>query len=685
MTSSSEQFVQLSSEQEPGPALFKDLIPDVVVRSENFRVKVDELDTRVFRAFEEQMRSTVDGLRSAVDVGDATAIRRHAHSLQGMGGMAGAPEVSVVGEELSRSAKQEDMEQCRRLTARLEQWRAQRGESCIREYAAPTASSTVAEQKIEGRILVVDDEAPNRLYLQTLLAPCGATMTEADTGEAALDMARRNPPDLMLVDVMMPGISGYEVCRQLMQDPITQHVAVIMVTARTTAEDVEHAFDLGAFDYIRKPFNARELLARVRNALQLKRQSDELRLWQTRMKREMDAAGALQRKLFSNDPVFTEELEVRRVRESSLSVGGDVLNAMILPDNRLCVYVGDVAGHGVGPAMVSTLLKALLDEVVADYAHLGPAAICNLVHERFKHYVANPEMYATLCVALLEHNGRCVSFNCGHPLPLLFDGNGASLPFLPDRGGLPIGLASGKGPAYEHDDEVRIELPPGGLMALYTDGLVEARHAQSGRLCGIDTLSAILGMTLQIPGITDPPGETLRRLGEAGYALAADDCTVLTIARADPTTTRVHRYIRTTHDAVADLAREVRDALTREQWPQEAVGAAQLLVTEHGANVVDHAGIGPYETIAFRMQLSGDTARFLFSDTGREWPFQRGKVSGARPNAVSERGRGLHIIRSVSSHTDAVRQGNKNIYMYTLDRSFTVESNEQPPGSITDE
>lgn len=653
-----------------GPTLFESLIPDIANRSEAFRIVSNRMDPVIYQAFQDHISASIKGLYAAVEQSNVADIRRHAHSLHGMGGMAGAPEVSVVGEELSASAKQADLSRCRLLIEALEQWLTT-NEHRITDDSTLPSPDAFDRMNLAGTILIVDDERPNRLYLRALLEPHGATVIEAEDGTEALRLAREDPPDLALVDVMMPGLSGYEACEALVAEPSTSHIAVIMVTARTTGEDVEHAFEKGAFDYIRKPFHARELLARVRNALQLKRQADELRQWQARMTREMDAAGALQRKLLITDPLFTEDMDVRRAHQPSLSVGGDIFNAIPLPGARLCVYVGDVAGHGVGPAMVSTLMKALIDEIAREHFSSGPAAICNQIELRFRHYVNDPELYATLLLVILDADGHYRALSCGHPMPLLFDADGQPLPAMDNRGGLPIGLSTAPGQTYAPDDEVHAQLPPATLMGLYTDGLVEARHSPSGTPCGIDTLSAMLGVTLQIPGVVDPARETLRRLGEAGYALSEDDCTLLTISRWNPDTLRMVKRIPPTHQAAADLATAVRDLVQQEEWPEEAVGAAQLLVMEHAGNVVDHGASKADNQIELRVRLHEDTLLLIFKDAGREWSFEERLAYAQRQNVDSARGRGLKMIRAIASHVAAVRQHGENIVEYAIRRNFT--------------
>lgn len=648
---------------------FCDLIPDLEARIENFRTNSAVIDDEILNLFAEQMRVIIHALQHAIHVKDVDEIRRQAHSLQGMGGTAGAPEISVVGEELSRYAKKNDLERCRQLTERLDVWQN------TWEVITPFRQehSFAESPRLTGHILIVDDELPNRLYLRKLLQDQGATVSEAESGELALELAHQCVPDLALVDVVMPGKSGYEVCQQLRASPETNQVSVIMVTARSTVEDIEHAFVLGAFDYIRKPFHPRELLARVHNALQLKRQGDKLRKWQNRMTRELDAAGALQRKLLPTAPFFTSTAEVRFAYQSSMSVGGDVFSAFMLPNGNLCVYVGDVAGHGVGAALVSTLLKVVIEEAAHDYFDHGPAVICNHIHQRFKCYVTNPEIYATLFLAVVNDHGFCTAFNCGHPAPLLFDAHGNPAASFADRGGMPIGLSlHNDATPYATEDEVHATLPPGGSMALFSDGILEARHTITNTLCGLETISTSLAQALRNPETIDSAQATFKHLEKLEYPLTQDDCTLAIIRQADPNLCRLSRRIPITYQAVSMLASDVKQCLLDQGWLEDPASAAQLLVMEHGANVVDHDVMQPDAQLTLHLSITETHATLQIREPGREWDFQSKLQLSEKQNSIASRGRGLQIIRTIAKHIDKVRQNRENISLYVISRTFMI-------------
>ncbi len=124
-------------------------------------------------------------------------------------------------------------------------------------------------------VLVVDD-TPDNLSLMSNLLKGHYRVKVANTGEKALRMVAENPPDLILLDVMMPGMDGLEVCQRLKDEPRTKNVPVIFLTSNDQANDEELGLDLGAVDYIKKPFSIPITLARIRNHIRLKQQTDQL-------------------------------------------------------------------------------------------------------------------------------------------------------------------------------------------------------------------------------------------------------------------------------------------------------------------------------------------------------------------------------------------------------------------------
>lgn len=120
---------------------------------------------------------------------------------------------------------------------------------------------------IRQKILIVDDEMDALLALKVALETEGYNIAEAKDGYEAIDKVRSEIPDVILLDLMIPGIDGFEVCRQLKSDPMYKHIPIIMLTARGEVDDKVEGIELGADDYVTKPFNLKELKARIKMIL----------------------------------------------------------------------------------------------------------------------------------------------------------------------------------------------------------------------------------------------------------------------------------------------------------------------------------------------------------------------------------------------------------------------------------
>ena len=133
----------------------------------------------------------------------------------------------------------------------------------------------MSEEKKQHRILIADDNQPNCELLEAYLEGVDCVIEIAEDGQQTIDKVKSFQPDLILLDVMMPKLSGFEVCKQLKDDPITRKIMVLMVTALNELGDIERAIEAGTNDFLSKPVNKVGLLKRVENMLELKGVSDE--------------------------------------------------------------------------------------------------------------------------------------------------------------------------------------------------------------------------------------------------------------------------------------------------------------------------------------------------------------------------------------------------------------------------
>ena len=202
----------------------------------------------------------------------------------------------------------------------------------------------------QGRVLIVDDERFNINVLVELLRPDYVTMV-AKNGKQALKLARSDtPPDLILLDIMMPGMDGYEVCRRLRQEPLTENIPIIFVTALDEVESEEKGLELGAVDYIVKPISPLLVKLRVKNHIRLKQQNDLLRNLAT-----LDGLTGI-----PNRRRFDQYLE----QEWQRSMRSGTFLSMVMMDIDFFKRYNDHYGHGAGDGCLRRVARALSGAVL---------------------------------------------------------------------------------------------------------------------------------------------------------------------------------------------------------------------------------------------------------------------------------------------------------------------------------
>lgn len=646
------------------PSSLDTLIQNLDARARQYETDTDVLDDELRELFEQELRRTLEDLLVAVPTEQEMAVRDCAHTLLGMGGVAGAPEISVLGEELSAAAKAHDWNRCAALTRGLEAWETRQANPANHPHLTDEET-----RELQGVILVVDDEEANRAYLRKILAEHGAEVHMAEDGEQALAMVPQLRPDLALVDVVMPGIQGYEVCDRIIHSPEMGQTSVIMVTALSAPADVENAFKKGAFDYIRKPFHSRELLARVRNALTLKRQTDALTLWKSRMSRELETAGRVQAKLFDATPEFGAGFDCQISYRPSQHIGGDMFDLLHLADGRCLTYLADVAGHGVGSALIATLIKGLAQEILSSGEVPALHEIANEIHYRFRKCVEDPELYATMLLVLWEpgkSDMQCLS--CGHPPPLVFDADHQHLPnVIPATGGMPIGLMPPElGEPYRNGDVIHFKLPPSATLYLYTDGLTEAKTPERTECGEAGLLKALQICDGQSPELVQD------FLNEQGYELQADDCTLMTLRQISKPALLMQGEREVSFESITSIASELFERLREQGWSEADAGMIQLLVVEHGANVVKHGHPPSGSPFFYRLHLEGNSSVLVLKDRGIAWnPTHWEPESTPGRTEPAESGRGLQLISEIASCRQYFRRDHQNCFVYRIDKNLS--------------
>jgi len=360
-----------------------------------------------------------------------------------------------------------------------------------------------------GTILVVDDNEMNRDLLSRRLRRDGHTVVIAEHGRAALDALARDPYDLVLLDIMMPELTGYEVLEIMKKDATLQHIPVVMITAATEEDSIVRCLLLGADDHLPKPFNPAILRARVASSLAKKRLRDNEQRYAQSLERELEIGREIQLGFLPDALPTADGWELRAHFRPARQVAGDFYDAFALPGGRVALVLADVCGKGVGAALFMALFRSLLralGETEFSAAATTSAGLCATV-QGTNDYIArthgSANMFATAYVAVLDPATGALDYvNAGHEPPVILDAGGAPRVRLE-----PTGPALGLMPdlAFTVASE---RLGAGETLFAYTDGVVDARDPNDAPF-GEDRLMSLLHSE------PAPPASLLERIDAA--------------------------------------------------------------------------------------------------------------------------------------------------------------------------
>lgn len=369
--------------------------------------------------------------------------------------------------------------------------------------------------QIEKRAVLVVDDTPANIQILMETLKDDYRIIAAVNGKRALQLAASTPPpDIILLDVMMPEMDGYEVCAKLKADAKTRDTPIIFITAMNDAQDETKGLELGAVDYITKPFSQAVVLARVKSHLELKqareilknqnvileqrveeRTKEVLELQKTefdllmakeKVENELNIAAQIQKSILpSSFPAYPDrkEFELHAVMQPARYIGGDFYDFFFIDDNTLALVVADVSDKGVPAALFMMVSRTLIHSLAVD----NPSP--SVVLEKANNVMCQNNdsgMFVTVFLAFYNvSSGKLTATNGGHSASLIIDPDGASREW-----------ATTHGPALGFMEELpykeeTIDLEVGQTLFLYTDGVTEAM-SQDNVLFGLGKLRDLL-------------------------------------------------------------------------------------------------------------------------------------------------------------------------------------------------
>lgn len=377
-------------------------------------------------------------------------------------------------------------------------------------------------------VLVVDDEVFNVDYLIQELEDFGVNTLAAENGIEALKKVVEHSPDLVLLDIMMPKMDGFEVLARMKSDESLRDIPVIIISAHSDMQHVLKGIKMGAEDYLPKPFDPLLLKARINASLEKKRFRNLEKEYLKGLERELEIGRQIQAGFLPKEIVSPKGWEISAFFRAAKEVSGDFYDVLPLADDRLALIVGDVTDKGVGAALYMALYRTLLRAFLSTnrFVESGTknslseaAAFVNNYICRVHHSV----MYLTAFIAILDpSSGKLAFVSAGHDFPLVIRKNGNIEELKPT--GPAIGIL---------EDRVfglgEIRLEAGDALLAYTDGLLDIRNS-AGKSFGSQNLRALVGKKTK--GIGTLITEIVSQVNDfSAGTVQYDDITMLGIFR----------------------------------------------------------------------------------------------------------------------------------------------------------
>ena len=364
----------------------------------------------------------------------------------------------------------------------------------------------------------MDDARANLDILVEGLKP-DHKLSLALTGEMALQIAARTPPDLVLLDIMMPGLDGYEVCRRMRQMPETAEVPIMFLSSLEEVQNKTRGFEAGANDYLTKPFEMLEVKARVRSLLKAKAYSDAVK---EQLAADLRVAREIQMGILPHDFTAVEKayrVSFGAILEPAREVGGDLYGVCAAGPERLMIFLGDVSGKGIPASMFMVRTVSLAGLLAREIAE--PKRILERLNDELSADNASHMFVTFLCAVFEPATHRLTLASGGHCYPLLLPADGPPC-WITKTIGTALGFDSGL-----EFQAMELTLSDGDAVVFYTDGVSEAFNPER-ELYGSERLLADASGLAGQSANAISAGLLAKVRAFAGTAPQSDDIAILT-------------------------------------------------------------------------------------------------------------------------------------------------------------
>jgi sigma-B regulation protein RsbU (phosphoserine phosphatase) len=323
-------------------------------------------------------------------------------------------------------------------------------------------------------ILCIDDSRLTRAFIRNTLAPLNMEIHEAENGRKGLELLNSMMFDLILLDIVMPVMDGFDFIREFHKRDVKEFIPVILMTGLDDLKSKIKGLNIGADDYLVKPLNEEELIARVFSLLRLKKANSDLYRANQQIKRELEAAKKIQQFIIPEDFSFIDYPEISGLYLPIEDIGGDFFDCYRLDDNRSAFLIADVTGHGIPAALTMTMSKMLFNIYSLKFA--STSELMKEVNRQLKGILLDMQ-YITAFYMIYDNSEKTLAFsNAGHTRTLFYKSSTSQVIAL-DSFGWFLGISDNTD--YE---EKKINVNPGDRLILYTDGITEAKNRNGEEL-----------------------------------------------------------------------------------------------------------------------------------------------------------------------------------------------------------
>jgi phosphoserine phosphatase RsbU/P len=332
-------------------------------------------------------------------------------------------------------------------------------------------------------ILVVDDSKAQASFIKKTLDDDYETIL-ATSGLEGLEKYKEIKPDLILLDIEMPHMNGYEVCRRLKAMTENTFVPVIFLTSNTDLDSLTMGLHIGGEDFLTKPFAPEELKARVQAALRTKKQYSQLETAHATVEKERDIIANIQKGLLCDEPPDIEGMRFFTDYQPSSKAGGDYYDFIPIDQDHLGVLISDVSGHGTPAAVIMAMMRVLLSSF-ASQTHSPKDTLQKL--NKILRQNLETGFFITTFYGVIHLPTKVMKYaSAGHPPPFFINYDTESISELWTNKGIPLMILPNN-----DMEEGDIQLEPNCKLALYTDGLTEAKN-EVGEMFGAERLAHTL-------------------------------------------------------------------------------------------------------------------------------------------------------------------------------------------------